>query len=118
MSWAKPLKPVGKTVITPAVVIRPTVPAASLFTNHKLPSGPLVIAVGALLAEIVCGIGYSWITPAVVIFPMALFPWSVNQRFPSGPATIPNAKLKSDNGKVVTVLGLVGVMRSIVLLPL
>ena len=101
-------------MITPAVVIRPTVPAASLFTNHKLPSGPLVIAVGELLAEIVCGMGYSWITPAVLIFPIALFSWSVNHRFPSGPATIPNALPKPGKTNSVTRLGFVGIKRSIV----
>src|SRR6267143_1645133 len=72
---------IGNSVITPAVVILPTLfPADS--ANHRLPSGSAVIPIGTLPAV---GIGNSVITPPGVILP-TLFPAaSTNHKFPSGP---------------------------------
>src|ERR1700676_4356090 len=49
--------------------------------NHSAPSGPTVIRVGPPLLAV-----YSVMIPAVVIRP--ILPPSVNQRAPSGPATM------------------------------
>ncbi len=70
---------------TPAVVIRPILsPSASV--NHRLPSGPAVMASGPEPGVT----GNSVMKPEGVIFPIRLLV-SVNQRLPSGPATIPKA---------------------------
>ena len=50
-----------------------------------MPSGPGAISVGSLLGV---GIVYWVRTPVVVILATELFPYSVNQRFPSGPRTM------------------------------
>src|SRR5437667_344270 len=68
------------SVITPAGVILPILPAPS--ANQRLPSGPAVMPNGWL--ELV-GMAYSVMTPVGVILPI-LFPLlSVNQRLPSAP---------------------------------
>ncbi len=54
--------------------------------NHKLPSGPAVIASGS--APGVMPTLNSVTTPAVVMRPIRLKPRSVNHRLPSGPAVI------------------------------
>ena len=55
--------------------------------NQRLPSGPVVIPAGPLLAV---GMGNSVMACVVgLIIPIWLAPDSVNQRLPSGPAVIP-----------------------------
>ena len=51
-----------------------------------MPSGPAAMPKGLLLAV---GMGNSVMTPAVVIRPILLPSYSVNQRLPSGPAAMP-----------------------------
>src|SRR6267378_434645 len=77
---------IGNSVITPAVVILPTllppigptVPSAiPSSVNQRLPSGPAAIPYGKLL---LVGMGYSVTAPAVVIFPILPPPYSVNHR--------------------------------------
>src|SRR5260370_40917830 len=71
--------------MTPAVVIRPTwLRDASV--NHNAPSGPVMMACGALPAV---GRANSVTTPAIVIRPTLLPACSVNHSAPSGPAVIP-----------------------------
>src|SRR5260370_1307310 len=54
--------------------------------NHRLPSGPVVISIGWLVAV---GMGYSVKLPEGVTLATLLPKNSVNHRFPSGPAVIP-----------------------------
>ncbi len=78
--------PMGNSVMTPAVVMRPTLlPCFSV--NQRWPSGPTVMPVGWLLAF---GSGNSVKSPAVVMRPILFPELSVNQSAPSGPATIPS----------------------------
>src|SRR4051794_31290362 len=66
---------------------------------HSAPSGPAVSAIGDARP----GSVYSVITPAVVIFPTFPAPCSVNQRLPSGPATMIRGTLPGDgSGYTVT----------------
>src|SRR5215831_5015653 len=54
----------GNSVIAPAVVMRPTPSAASLYSvNQRFPSGPATIIIGPAAAV---GTSNSWIVPAVV----------------------------------------------------
>src|SRR5271166_4101563 len=74
--------------MAPCVVMRPIVcPSSSV--NQRLPSGPAVMLIGALLAV---GMANSVMMPPGVMRPILLpntgFS-SVNQRLPSGPAVIP-----------------------------
>ena len=75
------------SVIVPVGVIRPIRPGLSDSVNHRLPSGPAVIALGWLLA--VRPVVNSVIVPVGVIRPIrpGLLD-SVNHRLPSGPAVI------------------------------
>jgi len=72
------------SVMTPAVVILPILPAV-ISVNHRLLSGPTVMENGPLFAV---GVAYSVTTPAVVIRPILLSPLSANQSAPSGPAVM------------------------------
>ena len=73
------------TLITPAVVIRPILPANDS-VNHNAPSGPAAMCSGLLLGV---GVSYSVTTPAVVIRPILDTLRSANHNAPSGPAVIP-----------------------------
>src|SRR5580698_8406933 len=73
----------GKSVITPAVVMRPILKGATAY--HSAPSGPTVIKVGPVSAD---GNLNSVMTPEVVIRPILLPTNSVNHIAPSGPAVI------------------------------
>src|SRR5258706_319079 len=73
------------TVITPAVVMRPTKPAA----NHSAPSGPVVRVNG----KVPIGIGNSVIAPSVVMRPMRFVANPVYHSAPSGPAVMPQGSL-------------------------
>ena len=76
----------ANSVIAPAGVIRPTLPADSS-VNQMLPSGPAAMLSAPLLAV---GIGCSVMTPAGVMLPIRLPPTpSANHRLPSAPAAIP-----------------------------
>jgi len=85
---------IGYSVITPFGVILPILLAA-FSVNHRLPSDPVTILVGTLLAV---GVRKCVTFPVGVIRPIALGPElqkfaSVNQMFPSGPATMPSGLL-------------------------
>ena len=73
--------------MTPCVVIIPMAakPNWPFWPNHRLPSGPTAMPVGALNHT---GIGYSVTMPDVVMRPIFPSPNSVNHSVPSGPATI------------------------------
>ena len=53
--------------------------------NHNAPSGPVVMPYGWLEAV---GMGYSFVSPEVVIRPISLLFQSVNHKAPSGPAVM------------------------------
>ena len=94
----------ANSVMLPAVVIRPIrLPPASV--NQRLPSGPVVIAMGVgNWLVLAAGIANSWIELLGLlglIRPIWLPRASVNQRLPSGPAVIPT-------GPVVVVLAALG----------
>src|SRR5450631_149297 len=74
---------IGNSVMVPPGVMRPMLPASSV--NHTLPSGPFAIPMGDAAAD--CRLN-STASPAVVIRPILPLSLSVNQRFPSGPATM------------------------------
>src|SRR5215470_18850395 len=74
------------SVTTPAVVMRPTKPAA----NHSAPSGPVVIVKRKVPAV---GIGNSVIAPSVVMRPIRFVANPVYQSAPSGPAVMPQGSL-------------------------
>src|SRR5271166_6527092 len=80
--------------------------------NHRLPSGPDAMFVGALLAV---GIGYSVKTPAVVSLVTILRPFSTNHRLPSGPVVIPYARGAGPAGIGNSVIAPARVMRPILL---
>src|SRR5215468_2090795 len=95
----------GNSVMTPAVVIRPTrFPSVSV--NHRLPSGPGAIVPGLLRGV---GIGNSVRTPAEVIRPIWLPSDSTNQRLPSGPAVIPSGSLPAVGMETIKTSQVVGV---------
>jgi len=101
---------VGAGAMTVPVVIRPIrSPPASV--NHRLPSGPAVMAEGA--APAVMPALNSVTTPAGVIRPIRSLKYSVNHRFPSGPAVM----AKGDAPAVIPALNSVttpaGVIRPI-----
>ena len=74
------------SVMAPAGVIRASWPAA-VSVNHRLPSTwPRAMPWGRALAVVT---GKVTALPAVVMRPMALAPWRVYQRAPSGPAAMP-----------------------------
>src|SRR5258708_5241346 len=73
----------GNSEKVPAVVTRPILLPA-LSTNHRLPSGPVVIPRRAPFAV---GTANSVTTPAVVIRPILLV-FSVNHSAPSGPVVM------------------------------
>src|SRR6266542_1948525 len=83
---------VENSVITPAVVMRPTRPPTTFSVNHRLLSGPTTMAQGLTLAV---GTGNDVTAlsraPLGLSLPMALADWvsSVNHMLPSGPATMP-----------------------------
>ena len=59
--------------------------------NHRLPSTPVVIPYGepsVIPVQVPQLSANSVITPAGVMRPISLLPYSVNQRFPSGPAVM------------------------------
>jgi hypothetical protein len=71
------------SLISPAVVIRPTLPAEGKNSvNHSAPSGPFVIPMGELPDV---GTVNSVSAPDVVMRPILLVPYSVNQSAPSAP---------------------------------
>src|SRR5262249_54048178 len=81
------LKPLPNSVMTPLVVIRPTLPAPSV--NQRFPSAPTVMSLGD---EFAVGIGKLvrfrlGSSSRQILFPIR----SVNQMLPSGPVTIPDA---------------------------
>src|SRR5512135_2996254 len=76
----------GNSVTVPVGVIRQTVGPTTL--NQRLPSAPAAIAPRGCV-----GPGNSVTTPAGVIRPTLWASLSVNQRFPSGPATMPQGPL-------------------------
>ena len=88
----------GKSLIFPAVVIRPIFPAVVPVTtywnsvNQRLPSGPLVMLPGMEWDNV-----NSRILPCGVITPILLgllfVPITVNQRLPSEPAVILEGKV-------------------------
>ena len=81
----------GNSVIAPAGVMRPILPARSV--NQRLPSGPTVMPSGVAFAV---GIGNSATSvPVVVTLPILLPLYSVNQRLPSGPTARPLMPLAS-----------------------
>src|ERR1700694_2063007 len=88
------------SVIMPSVVIRPTLfPLIS--TNHRLPSGPAVIAIGSLYGV---GTVNSVRVPPVFICPFLFAACaSENQRLPSGPAAIDPGALPAGTGYSVMV---------------
>jgi hypothetical protein len=65
--------------MSPPVVMRPT--DSPRFVNHSAPSGPAAIAHGSLML----GSAKFVTAPAVVIRPIELLPWLVNQSAPSEP---------------------------------
>src|SRR5207245_441378 len=100
----------GKVVMAPAGVMRPT----SLLwksMNQRLPSGPAVMPDGAAYGADSTN---SVTAPPGVIRPI-LPDASANQRLPSGPAVIPRAKLPSGKGNKVTAPA--GVIRPMLALP-
>jgi len=64
----------------------PADPAADIVGEQRLPSGPAVMSVSWLLAEVPAL--NSVTTPSGVIRPIRLSVSSVNQRLPSGPAVM------------------------------
>src|SRR2546423_90268 len=75
----------GNSMTDPLVVIRPMA-LLPWSMNHRAPSDPAVMAVGAPLPE---SDGNSVTTWPGVILPMRPWLCSVNQRLPSGPAAMP-----------------------------
>src|SRR5713101_8651302 len=67
--------------------------------NQRLPSGPVVMPNGLLLAV---GMKNSVTAPAVVMRPILLASYSVNQRFPSGPAAMSKLRVVESKGNSVT----------------
>ena len=76
----------------PAVVTRPILPFPLPWasTNHRAPSGPVVMACESLPGV---GIGYSVMDPATVMRQTLLPKYSVNHSAPSGPVVIPYGSL-------------------------
>src|SRR6266487_2612297 len=83
-----PLSGAANSVMMPAGVIRPIVPAN--WRNQRLPSGPAVMLLPSLLAV---GSVNSAMAPSVVIRPILFVAVSVNQSAPSGPAAMPPGRL-------------------------
>src|SRR5437764_3869202 len=80
----------ANSVTVPVGVTRPIL--LPLFsTNHKLPSGPAVMAYGPLEPV---GMANSVIVPEGVIRAILFAPTSVNHTFPSGPVVTPRGKPK------------------------
>src|SRR5207237_3595969 len=96
-----------KIVATPAGVslpIRPVPRAVTESVNHKFPSAPTVRF--AATPPTGTPLGYSVITPAVVIRPILPPPSSVNHMLPSGPVTIwsgfAEEEIPAENSLIVT----------------
>src|SRR5580658_3687672 len=89
MALGKPPGPGGRgySLMTPAVVIRPTWLRPSS-VNHSAPSGPAVMPKGELPA---LGSGYAVRLPEVVMRPILFAASSVNHSAPSDPSAMPTA---------------------------
>ena len=96
----------GYSVIVPEGVILPILlPDTACSVNQMFPSGPDVMPVGCTFGEKAFGVGTgnSVTDPLVVMRPMALLPWSMNQRAPSDPAVMAvGAPLPESDGNSVT----------------
>src|SRR4051794_39207191 len=97
----------GNVVTTPAGVIRPIDAGGPPLVNHRLPSGPVVMASGLAMPV---PTKYDT-TPAGVIRPIEFESLLVNQMLPSGPAVMPPGVLI--DGSVNGVTTPAGVIRRI-----